>query len=169
MNSAWTKFIQRLILKSPALQKGTGFETEILKIKPTSENQSIVVWQGDDAAQWARARYLVCEIWHGNDFSAILNLEFYRNENAAATIVTQSGDEAGQANERPRQATKIGVLPYLKTKVIFPLEYLDGQNVFMERFPRQLKGTLQGRRLKAGRHFKGSLAVHSFSGTSFYT
>lgn len=132
-----------------SLQKGAGFNAEILHVKPNAENQDVVIWQGDDAVQWTRARYLVCEIWHSNDFSAIINVEFYRNENTAATIVTQSGDEAGQADERPRQATKIGVLPFLKTKVIFPLDYLDGQNVFMDRFPRQLKGTMQGRRLKA--------------------
>jgi hypothetical protein len=32
--------------------------------------------------------------------------------------------------------------------MIFPLEHLDGQEIFMPRFPRQLKGTVLGSRLK---------------------
>ncbi len=51
----------------------------VLKITPTSENQSLTVWEGSDPELWKNANYLVCEIWHENDFSAILNVEFYRN------------------------------------------------------------------------------------------
>jgi hypothetical protein len=40
------------------------------------------------------------------------------------------------------------VLPGLKTKLIVPLSHLDGQEIFMDRFPRQLKGTVMGHRLE---------------------
>jgi hypothetical protein len=39
-------------------------------------------------------------------------------------------------------------LNLLQTKVIFPLEHLDGHQIFMPRFPRQLKGTVLGSRMK---------------------
>src|SRR4030065_2362545 len=41
----------------------------------------------------------------------------------------------------------MGILPQLKTKVVFPLSYLDAQNLFVPRSPRQLKGTVSGNRL----------------------
>lgn len=120
----------------------------VLKITPTSENQSLTVWEGNNPELWKKANYLVCEIWHDNDYSGILNIEFYRNENGNENIVTQSGSVAGDKTETPRMAAKIGVLPKLKTKVIFPLEHLNAQEIFMPRFPRQLKGTVLGNRMK---------------------
>jgi hypothetical protein len=131
-----------------ALQNGTGFEQQVLRIKPTENNQSLVIWEGKNTEMWAGSKFLVCEIWHSNDFSAVLNVEFFRNENRGETIVAQSGDLAGDEEETPRMAAKIGVLPHLKTKMIFPLEHLNGQEIFMPRFPRQLKGTVLGSRLK---------------------
>jgi hypothetical protein len=126
----------------------SAVQKEVLKITPTSENQSLTVWEGNDPELWKNANYLVCEVWHDNDFSAILNVEFYRNEKGADSIVTQSGSVAGDAKQTPRMAAKIGVLPKLKTKVIFPLEHLNAQEIFMPRFPRQLKGTVLGNRMK---------------------
>ena len=143
--------LKKIQSKNPEIstfQNGTGFEQQVLQIKPSSENQSLVIWEGTNAEIWAEARYLVCEIWHPNDFSAVLNVEFFRNETRSGNIVAQSGDLAGDSKETPRMAAKIGVLPHLKTKMIFPLEHLDGQEIFMPRFPRQLKGTVLGSRLK---------------------
>jgi hypothetical protein len=142
--------IQKANSEISTLQIGKGWQGEILHIKPDSDNQSLVIWQGTDAAAWANARYLVCEMWHSNSYSAVINLEFYRNENKASAIVVQSGTEAGEVNETPRMAAKIGVLPLLKTRVVFPLEHLNGQEIFMDRFPRQLKGTVLGSRMKPG-------------------
>ncbi len=133
-----------------SVQEGRGFDSEVIHITPAANNQSLVLWEGSDASGWEQASYLVCEIWHSNDFSAVLNLEFFRNEGKAGSIIAQSGDQAGDATGTPRMAAKIGVLPLLKTKVIFPLEHLDGQEIFMHRFPRQLKGTVLGNRMKPG-------------------
>jgi len=133
-----------------SLQNGEGFSKSILKIKPTSDIQSLVIWKKDDVSEWQNANYLVCEIWHKNEFSAVLNLEFYRNENGNDSIIAQSGSVDGKVQESPRMSAKIGVLPLLKTKVIFPLEHLNGQEIFLKRFPRQLKGTVLGKRMKPG-------------------
>lgn len=142
------KNIQSKNQEIATLQNGTGFEQQVLQIKPSANNQSLVIWEGENAKMWAGARYLVCEIWHPNNFSAVLNVEFFRNENRSGSIIAQSGDLAGNEIETPRMAAKIGVLPHLKTKVIFPLEHLNGQEIFMPRFPRQLKGTVLGSRMK---------------------
>ncbi|SHJ18939.1 Beta-galactosidase [Tangfeifania diversioriginum] len=140
--------IQESNPKISELSPGTVFEKEVLKIQPHSESQNLVIWEGNDASIWEDANYLVCEIWHANDFSGVINLEFFRNEKAGETIVAQSGEESGNEAETPRMAAKIGVLPKLKTKLIFPLEHLNGQEIFMPRFPRQLKGTVLGNRMK---------------------
>ena len=130
------------------IQKGEVFDGEILKITPNDQNQSLTIWEGSDQGMWKNANYLVCEIWHENNYSGILNIEFYRDDKNAGNIVTQSGSVAGDEKQAPRMAAKIGVLPKLKTKVIFPLEHLDAQEIFMPRFPRQLKGTVLGNRMK---------------------
>ncbi len=131
-----------------ALKPGKGFNGNVLEVIPYAENQSLIVWQGTSTENWKHAKYLVCEIWHENNFSAVVNLEFYRKENSSAGIIAQSGSVAGDTEGMPRMSAKIGVLPKLKTKVIFPLGYLNGQEIFMDRFPRQLKGTVLGNRMK---------------------
>jgi len=145
--------LKKIQAKNPEIstvQQGEDIEIEILRIKPNSKNQSLVIWENSNAVEWEKANYLVCEIWHKNDFSAVLNLEFYRTEKGNDHIIAQSGAVAGETQEKPRMSAKIGVLPLLKTKVIFPLEHLNGQEIFMKRFPRQLKGTVLGKRMKPG-------------------
>lgn len=140
--------IQKSNSEISVVQTGVGFESEVLKITPTNNDQSLTIWQGTDPDLWKNAKYLVCEIWHNNDFSAVMNVEFFRNEKGAGNIVTQSGAVAGDEDGTPRMSAKIGVLPKLKTKMVFPLEHLNGQEIFMRRFPRQLKGTVLGDRMK---------------------
>ncbi|QGY44025.1 hypothetical protein GM418_10255 [Maribellus comscasis] len=140
--------IQKSNNEISVVENGVGFEGNVLKITPTNDDQSLTIWEGTDPDLWKNAQYLVCEIWHDNDFSAVLNVEFFRNERGAGNIVTQSGTEAGDEDGTPRMSAKIGVLPKLKTKMVFPLEHLNGQEIFMRRFPRQLKGTVLGDRMK---------------------
>ncbi|MCG6187311.1 glycoside hydrolase 5 family protein [Maribellus maritimus] len=140
--------IQKSNNQISVVENGVGFEGNVLKITPTNDDQSLTIWEGTDPDLWKNAKYLICEIWHDNDFSAVLNVEFFRNERGAGNIVTQSGTEAGDEDGTPRMSAKIGVLPKLKTKMVFPLEHLNGQEIFMRRFPRQLKGTVLGDRMK---------------------
>lgn len=162
--------IQQIQSKNPEIsqvKKGVGFESDVLKIVPAEKEQGLVVWEDSVATEWENANYLVCEIWHENEFSAVLNLEFYRNEKSDASIVTQSGSVAGKKTETPRMSAKIGVLPRLKTKVIFPLEHLNGQEIFMPRFPRQLKGTVLGNRMKPEEISKVIIRVGPFQTPRF--
>jgi hypothetical protein len=68
------------------LQNGTGFEQQVLQIKPSANNQTLVIWEGENAEMWNEAKYLICEIWHANDFSAVLNVEFSEMKTAAKTL-----------------------------------------------------------------------------------
>jgi hypothetical protein len=76
-------------------------------------------------------------------------VDFFKREShdPMGTIVQQGGSTTSDMQQQPRISPKAGVLPYLKTKLIIPLSHLDGQHIFMDRFPRQLKGTVMGRRL----------------------
>ena len=131
--------------KNPGISE---LQNKVLEVKPNSETQSLTIWEGSNPEMWKNANYLVCEIWHDNNYSGILNIEFYRDEKSVDDIVAQSGQVSGDEKQKPRMAAKIGVLPKLKTKVIFPLEHLNAQEIFMPRFPRQLKGTVLGNRMK---------------------
>jgi hypothetical protein len=126
---------------------GTGFDGKILRVTPSSAKRSVVIWQDGDGGDWANAKYLMCEIWHSSEFAGIATVNFFRKSAAGQQIVAQGGDIAGQEAEKPRISAKIGVLPLIRTKVIFPLSHLDGQEIFMHRFPRQLKGTVLGNRM----------------------
>ncbi len=113
-------------------KESSQFEKPVLKIKPDDNNSKIVIWEKDDEFMWDNHKYLIIEIFGNNEFSGIINIEFYKEN-----------DELGIY-------TLMGLMPKLKTKMVFPLSYLDGQNVFLPRFPRQLKGTVWGRRLAPG-------------------
>jgi len=78
-----------------------------------------------------KAQYLVLEGMTSSDKSTILYINFFEDSTA----------------EKPNFFVKIGILPHLPTQIIFPLSYLDAERVYMERFPRQLKGTCAGRRI----------------------
>lgn len=141
------KEIEKRNTSIAAIANGQGFAGNILKVTPTQDHRNLIIWQEGDGGDWQNARYLVCEVWHNSDFAGIVTLNFFRKSDSQAQIVAQGGDVAGRGAERPRISAKIGVLPLLKTKVVFPLSHLDAQNIFMQRFPRQLKGTVLGNRM----------------------
>jgi hypothetical protein len=64
--------IQSENIKISVLEPSNVFNAEILKIKTLADNQSLTVWEGVDPEMWKNANYLVCEIWHENDYSGIL-------------------------------------------------------------------------------------------------
>jgi hypothetical protein len=129
--------------------KSREFGESVMVFTPENKQYSITLSDGQDSIPWAGARYLVCEIVNNNPYSAIVFADFYRNsgESSESGIVQQGGQPAEEFSEQPRISPKIGILPYLKTKLVIPLSHLDGQEIFMKRFPRQLKGTVMGHRL----------------------
>ena len=116
---------------------------DLLRFAPAAAGESIRL--AGAMPVWKEAAYLVLEVQHDNSYSAILFLDFYRSGQQGSELI-QQGDAPVRAN--PRISAKIGVLPHLPTQVIFPLHMLDAQEIFMPRFPRQLKGTVMGSRLE---------------------
>lgn len=125
------------------------FNSEVLQLQVNQENNQLIISDGSDSKNWKDSKYFVCDIYHANDYSAIIYIDFYRKVKGTdeGLIVQQGGQSITDPLEKPRISPKMGILPQVKTRLIFPLEYLDGQQIFMQRFPRQLKGTVMGRRL----------------------
>jgi len=125
------------------------FTQKTLKISSSDGHNGIVIWTKEDKQIWSEGKYLVFEIYGENDFSGVVNIEFYKEvkDSESEKIVLQSGEVSGSEQERPWISSLMGILPRLKTKVVFPLSFLDAQTLFVPRSPRQLKGTVSGNRL----------------------
>lgn len=125
------------------------FGGNTLRINPSASGQGVVIWEKGDGPDWTAGDYLVFEIYGDNDFSGVINIEFYKDVKnfVSQQIVLQSGEISGTAEDQPWISCLMGILPHLKTKVVFPLSYLDAQQLFVTRSPRQLKGTVSGDRL----------------------
>ena len=125
------------------------FNSQGLNVKVKEGKNQIILTDGSTLINWQKAKYLVCDLYHENNYSAILYIDFYKKSNIAepGSIVQQGGQAIEGETKTPRISPKIGILPLVKTRMIFPLSYLDGQQIFLKRFPRQLKGTVMGRRL----------------------
>jgi hypothetical protein len=102
-----------------------------LHFKPESLEQVIALYSPTDKNAWDTAKYLVADVWHNNRYSAIVYVNFFDTDTA----------------KQPRISSKMGILPQLKTRIVLPLSYLDGQSFFMARQARRLKGVMPGNRL----------------------
>ncbi len=143
--------LRKIAAENPGIviiEKGEGFEGQVLRIRPNTDNQQVTIWDPASDPGWTDAEYLVCEMWHDNAFSAVVNIDFYAGRKPTKEGSGQRGEDPSSETPRPRLTPKIGILPRIKTKLVFPLEHLDGQNIFMRRFPRQLKGTVLGSRME---------------------
>lgn len=131
------------------ISKGEGSTGNILKISPSNENRGFTLWQKGDPGSWEKGKFLVYEVWHDNDYCVYLSQSFYGTSEKVGVITFQGEDETlrGQVVGGPKITTKVGILPGLKTQVIYPLEYLDIQTVHGQRFPRQLKTGTRGERV----------------------
>ena len=121
----------------------------VIEVIPEKDNIGIVIWQKGDKQDWTKGKYLVLDILGENDYSGTINVEFYKEKGKTAPekIILQSGEVSLKEKDTPWLSCLMGILPRLKTKIIFPLSYLDAQQLFVERSPRQLKGTINGNRL----------------------
>jgi len=127
---------------------GAGFSGKVLKVAPSEAVRVLTIWETGSLGDWEKANYLVVEIWHENAYCGYLHPRFYRRPGAGSEDRSQSEEaEVTQRVESPRIMSKVGILPFLKTQLIYPLSLLSGQRVFGQRFPRQLKTTTNGKRL----------------------
>jgi len=84
------------------------------------------------AEEWDKAKFIVFEALNNSLYSVALTLEFWDKDNV---------DPAGNL------VSTIGLLPGLKTRVSFPLEALDSQNMFLDRTPGKLKTVIHGNKV----------------------
>jgi len=146
------------------MASGKGFAGKVLTVAPTGENASITVWEKGDPGDWVNSSYFIFEVYGNNPYSGVLTLEFYKNPTGKAEkVILQSGEVAEPDTDSPWFSCLIGINPFLKTKVVFPLSYLDAQEIFIPRSPRQLKGTITGNRLDPGDIVRVSLKFGPYS------
>ena len=128
------------------INETTGKYIEII---PDKDNTSIMIWKKGDKQDWSNGNYFVFEIIGENAYSGTINIEFYKDNEKTSPekIVLQSGEVSFENEDKPWFSSLMGILPRLKTKVVFPLSYLDARTLFVTRSPRQLKGTINGNRL----------------------
>src|SRR4030043_1493395 len=146
------------------ISDGRGFEGKVLKVKPSGENTSVTIWKTGNNGDWTDAKYFIFEIFGDNDYSGVITLEFYKNGlRASEKVVLQSGEVTETEKESPWLSCLLGINPSLKTKVVFPLSYLNAQEIFIPRSPRQLKGTITGNRLDPADIIKVNLKFGPFN------
>lgn len=142
-------------------------------------------WEGEDVLFWNTAKagnsiyfkvsdknidaykYLVCELYHNEAYSLRVGYNFYDDKSSGNIIEWQSGENTSNTDLQPRLAAKIGALPDLKTNIVFPLSHLDGQEIFLRRFPRQLKGTVIGHRIAKDEVYAFSISIDPFDSPQF--
>ena len=129
--------------------KSAEFGEKALSITVSEGNNELVLTPNSDGIDWTAANYLVCEVWHDNPYSALLNLQFFRKIGTESALIKQGEeDDTARREEGARISCNIGIMPGLKTKMVFALRHLDGQQVNLPReFPRQLKSVAVGRRI----------------------
>ncbi len=113
-----------------------------LLFRPDSAHNTLILATAADSLPWSSAKYLVADLYHANQHSNTFYFHFY-----------------GEDLNKPRIYGKMGVLPELKTRLVFPLQYLDGQTFFMERQERRLKGVVPGSRLPINKITKVTLGL----------
>ena len=115
------------------------FGKQVLNIKASGNKRELNLAIERNDVDWTRVKYMVCEIYHPNAHTLLLDICFFRKNEPIR--------KEKEGLIKPWLQCTIGVLPKLKTQVIFPFEYLTSQTIFLPRFPRQLKGVLTGSRI----------------------
>jgi len=147
------------------------FDEDVLNVIVKEGKNQLVITDGSELINWQKAKYLVCDLYHENNYSAIVYIDFYKKTAASeqGSVVQQGGQAIEGEKEKPRISPKIGILPGVKTRMIFPLSYLDGQHFFMGRFPPQLKGVVSGRRLELSDIGKVALRIEPVMSPDYLT
>lgn len=84
-------------------------------------------------ADWSKARFLVFDVHNHETWAMGITLEFWTWMNKT---------------DEPDMRVAFGVMPRLKTRLSFPLEALDSQEMFLERTPGKLKTVVTGNKVR---------------------
>lgn len=104
-----------------------------LTLGNSSDKNQFIIDAKDLLTSFTSHKFLVMECEQEKEVSGMVILEFSKNN-----------------QEKPSLHSKIGLLPGLRTYMVFPTSYLDGQQIFLPRFPRQMKGVVFGNRVNPG-------------------
>lgn len=99
-------------------------------LKPDSIEQPLSIWTKKDRKAWYTAKYLTMEVVNPNAYMVNVYIHFYQDRDSK-TKIRQCG-------------ASIGLLPGVPTKLVLPLSYLDCQQIYLPRYPRQMKGRIMG-------------------------
>jgi len=110
-------------------------KTPALHLKASPGANPLLLCVEGDSLPWNEANYLTADLVHEMPYSVTVWIHFF--ERGSAGI--------------PKISSKMGILPGLSTRLVLPLEYLDGQTFFMARQERRLKGCMPGNRLPKDR------------------
>jgi len=135
------------------------FGGKTLSIDIVNNDHELVLSPDSKGIDWVKANYFVCEVWHDNPYIVMLHLQLFRQTDEDLAVHTQ-GDEAVKKETGPRIEYVTGILPQLKTQLVMPLSYLDGQDIISTRQPRQLKAVVWGRRIEPTDIGKVSMTFH---------
>ncbi len=108
------------------MEKSSQFEKEVLLFQSAGENSRIIISGIGSKIDWSRAKYLICDVYDPNDSSVIIRFDFYGKK---------AKEETGVPERSPAISPEIKVLPFIKTKIVLPLSFLDGQKVSIESIP----------------------------------
>jgi len=102
-------------------------------------------------APWETAHYLVFDVLHDSGVTGAVRLEF--EEEKAGRVLW----------------ARLGVMPGLHTRLVFPLEALNAQTVFLPRTPGRLKCVVIGRRVRPDLLSSATIGLDSVvAGQSLY-
>jgi hypothetical protein len=137
--------LQRIALKQKTLchlEKSPHFNEDVLVLQTADRDQSIYISGVGAKVDWTEGKYLICEVYNPNECDATLGFEFYKKINTKEEETSRTSKK-----EQPVISPQIGILPYIKTKLVLPLSVLDGQSVSVERMPGQLTTFILGNRI----------------------
>lgn len=84
-----------------------------LLFQPQKSSDHIILKNSETTLDFTNLNFLILEIYCDTEFSVVMNIDFFK-----------------QGGEEPQISARIGINPKLTTQVIFPLSYLDGQEIF---------------------------------------
>ena len=122
------------------------FDGKALSVTVDGKHNELVLTPHSENIDWASAKYLVCEVWHDNPYTAMMLLQFFPKTDHEPVVASQDFEVLRQ-EYGSRISCSVGIMPSLKTKWIFPLSHLDGQQIIPVRYPRQLRATVFGHRI----------------------
>jgi hypothetical protein len=133
-----------------SLKKAGKSGTTYLEYEPDGTKNYFNLWSKAEEFQWNNFEYLVFEVEHNEPHSLIMNFDFYKMGKDKASI-----------------NSKIGIMPKLRTNVIYPLSYLSNESIFLPLYPRQLKGIVLGEKIEKNEIMKVNIDISPYQDPDF--